>query len=106
MSTATVTKTRKVKDTEEVVGGVKRQIRSLERRAAEEDPWVIQEMLDLAAELEAAALRTVARLRAVDPSTGKPAYTWDAIGFSLGITAITAHKRYAAKVAALTETAA
>lgn len=83
---------KRTKDTEEVVSGVARQIRSLEARAADEDPWTVAEMLRLRDDLDAAAVRTVGRLR----DTG---YTWNDIGLSLGITAMTAWKRYAAKIA-------
>jgi hypothetical protein len=82
---------RRNKDTEEVVRGVRRQIRSLEKRAADEDPWVVDDMLKLRDELDAAAVRTVGVLR-------DKGYTWKDIGFSLGIGAITCHKRYAHRI--------
>lgn len=82
---------KRMKETEEVVSGIRRQIRSLERRAAEEDPWTVDEMLRLRDELDAAAVRTVGRLR----QTG---YTWQDIGFAIGVSALTAHKRYASKI--------
>lgn len=79
------------KDVEETVAGIRRQVRALEPRAADEDPWVVAEMLDIAAELEAAAARTVARLRAAG-------YTWTDIGFALGISRSGAYNRFAAKI--------
>jgi len=82
---------KRTKDTEEVVSGVRRQVRALERRAVDEDPWVVADMLALRDEMEAAAVRTVGRLR----ETG---YTWHDIGLSLGISAQTCHKRYGKKI--------
>lgn len=82
---------KRLKETEEVVSGIRRQIRSLERRAAEEDPWTVDEMLRLRDELDAAAVRTVGRLR----QTG---YTWHDIGFAIGVSPQTAFKRFAHKI--------
>jgi hypothetical protein len=82
---------KRMKETEEVVSGIRRQIRSFEKRAADEDPWTVEEMISLRAELAAAEVRTVARLRQVG-------FTWADIGFSIGISAITAHKRYSHKI--------
>lgn len=89
---ATAKGARREKSPEEVIGGIRRQIRGAEARAQDEDPWMIADMLGLAAELQEAAVRVVAHHRA-------NGMTWDAIGFSLGITGTTACKRYAARVA-------
>lgn len=70
---------------------ISRYIDGLERQAADEDPWTLADMEMLQAKLEDAKVRTVARLR-------KAGYTWEAIGFNLKISAITAHKRYADKI--------
>lgn len=83
----TTTRTRPEKTPEEMVAGVSRQIDGLERRARNEDPWMVADMLALAAKLEAAAVRTVGDLR-------DRGYTWNDIGLSLGISALTAYKRY------------
>jgi hypothetical protein len=79
--------TRRIKDTEELISGIRRQIRALEPRAAAEDPWAAAEMLRLATELQAAATRVIRQLR----DTG---YTWPDIGFAIGISDVTACKRY------------
>jgi hypothetical protein len=50
-------------EAEDFVAVIGRHIGSLEELAAEEDPWTVAEMLRLAGELEAAAVRTVKRLR-------------------------------------------
>jgi hypothetical protein len=81
-------------EAEDFIAVIGRHIGSLETLAATEDPWTLSEMQRLQDELAAAQLRTVKRLR-------DAGYTWETIGFSLGISAITAHKRYAAKIAAL-----
>lgn len=88
------TPTKRVKDVEEVIGGLARQVRAVEKRAGEEDPWAVAEMLRMRDELDAAVVRTVARLR-------DRGYTWKDIGFNMGIGPVTAHKRYAAKIDAL-----
>jgi hypothetical protein len=80
-------------EAEDFVAVIGRHIGSLEELAAEEDPWTVAEMLRLAGELEAAAVRTVKRLR----DTG---YTWETIGTSLGISAGTAQVRYSRKIGA------
>lgn len=102
-ATAKAPRAREPKTPEEKFAGVHRQIRALEEVAAGEDPWAVAELLEIAAEAEAAAVRVVARLRETDPATGKPKYTWDAIAASLPngkgghITALTALKRYGGK---------
>lgn len=82
---------KRAKETEECVSGIRRQIRAFEKRAADEDPWTVEEMINLRAELAAVEVRTVARLRHVG-------YTWNDIGLSIGVSAITAHKRYSHKI--------
>jgi hypothetical protein len=97
MSTATVAKPKREKTSEEMVEGVVRQIAGLERRAAGEDPWMVADMLGLAEELKAAAVRVIAAYRYPD-AAGAPAYRWADIAFSLGITPETAIKRYKKEV--------
>lgn len=89
--TATTAKPKRVKDTDEVVSGVRRQIRALENRAAGEDPWIVADMIELQAELERATLRTVKRMR-------EAGVTWQTIGFSLNLNAIQCHKKFAHKL--------
>jgi hypothetical protein len=89
MSTGQTARPRR--DTEELVSGIRRQVRALETRAAEEDPWAMAEMMNLARELEDAALRTARRLR-------DAGYTWTDIGFALGVSGTTACKRYAHRI--------
>lgn len=78
---------RPVKDTDEMVAGIRRQIKALEARAANEDPYVAADMASLADDLNAAVSRTVTRLRDVG-------YTWSDIGFDFKITATAARLRY------------
>jgi nicotinamide mononucleotide adenylyltransferase len=98
--TATAQKPKRVKTPEETVDGVRRQIKSLEKRAETEDPWMMAEMFDMATELEAAAVRTMARLRA-------KGYTWKDIALSYSnetgakVSGQTLIKRYAARVNAV-----
>lgn len=82
---------RRAKEVEDVISGIRRQIRALETRAAGEDPWVAAEMVQLRDELDSAAVRTVKQLRDVG-------YRWDDIGFAFGVSGITCHKRYARKI--------
>lgn len=79
------------KDIEETVAGLHRQIRAVEKRAAEEDPWVLAEMLKAADELQDASVRVVKALR-------DAGYTWDSIAQELGITRGGACNRFAAKI--------
>lgn len=90
---------KRVKDTDEMVAGVHRQIKALTNRGADEDPWAAQELLNIAAAAEAAAVKLIARYREVG-------YSWTDIGFSLGMTGAAACKKYAPKVAAITTPAA
>jgi hypothetical protein len=83
---------KRVKDTEEVVSGARRLMRGLEARARDEDPWVLGEMIAIRNELDEATVRVVKRLREVG-------YSWPDIAFSLNITADTAIKRYAKRIA-------
>ena len=91
-------KVRRFKDTDELVGGVRRQIRGLKFRAFDEDPWVVDDMLKLRAELDAAILEVIASYRAPGEDGETPKYRWDDIGFALGITGAAACKRYAHKI--------
>ncbi len=75
-------------DTEKLIGGIRRSLRALERHAAEDDPWVLAEMVQLQVELHRVERRTVATFR-------DRGYTWQDIGGALGISVKTAHKRYA-----------
>lgn len=79
------------KTNEELIEGVRRQIKALEARAAVEDPWVMAEMLGLARELEEASVRTVAALR-------KAGYTWSGIGYDLGLSRQATFNRFARKI--------
>jgi hypothetical protein len=85
------TKTRRPKDVEDTIAGMHRMVKGLELRAADEDPWVCAEMAAIAAELDAAVLRTVKRLREVG-------YPWSEIGRDMGISGTTACKRYANRI--------
>lgn len=85
-------RTKREKTTEEAISGIRRQMRSLEARAAYEDPWVVADMLALRDELDAMAVRTVGRMRGLGIG-------WDALGYSLGISAEQARKRFAPKIA-------
>lgn len=80
-------------ETEKMVTSIDRRLRDLEKLARDEDPWTLAEMIRLRNELDAMTVRTVARLRQVG-------YTWDAIGYNLKISGVTAHKRYARKIGA------
>jgi hypothetical protein len=90
--------------TQDMLKGIARQTRSLEARAAGEDPWVMAEMFELAAEMERAAVRVMAALRAKD-------YKWNDIALSMSadkpasqrVTGQTLIKRYAARVAEINE---
>lgn len=73
---------------EKLVGGIRRQVRALERQATVEDPWVAAELLKLADELTDAGHGAVKRLRL-------RGVRWEAIGYSLGISADAANKRHA-----------
>jgi hypothetical protein len=92
------TRERAPKTPEEVVSGLRRQVKSAEKRAVEEDPWMMTDMFDLAAEMEQAAVRVMAALRA-------KGYTWNDIAVSMNaasaerITGQTLIKRYAKRVA-------
>jgi len=90
--TSATTKRTRVRPEDETVKAIGRLIPALERQGRKEDPWMAADMLRLAAEMETAAVRVIADLRARD-------YKWDDIGFALGISGTTAVKRYARKVA-------
>jgi hypothetical protein len=70
-----------------MIDGLRRQIKAVEKRAVSEDPWMAADMLGLAGQLEEATVRVIAAHR-------RNGYRWDDIGFSLGITGLTALKRY------------
>lgn len=70
-----------------MVAGIRRQIRALEIRARDEDPWVAAEMAALSDELRDAVSRTVVRLREVG-------YTWSDIGFDFKSNADAVRRRY------------
>jgi hypothetical protein len=94
MTTTATQKPKRVKTPEETVDGVRRQVRSLERRAVDEDPWMMDEMFKMAQEMEAAAVRVMATLRA-------KGYSWNDIAASMEgrPSAQTLIKRYAKRVA-------
>jgi hypothetical protein len=71
-----------------MLSGVKRQIKALEARAENDDPWVAADMLSLVADLTGAVDRSVGRLRA-------NGYTWQDIGFQFGISKQGAFNRWA-----------
>jgi hypothetical protein len=79
------------KVTNEMIQSVRRQVHSLEIRAASEDPWLAAELLNISRETEAAAVRAVGKLRAVG-------YTWPDVGLSFGISGQTALKWYNRKI--------
>jgi hypothetical protein len=86
-------KIREPKTTEEMVSGIRRQIKALEARAANDDPWVGADMATLATEMNDAVDRTVGRLRA-------NGYTWSDIGFQFGgLSRQAAFNRWANKAA-------
>jgi hypothetical protein len=97
MTTTATQKPKRVKTPEETVDGLRRQIKSVERRAVDEDPWMMAEMFSMAQEMEAAAVRTMAALR----SKG---YTWNDIAVSMSaqtgtkMSGQTLIKKYAARV--------
>jgi len=95
--TSATTRKIRVRPEDETVKAVGRLIPALERQGRNEDPWMAADMLALAAQMEAAAVRVIADLRA-------RGYTWNDIGLSLGITGTTAVKRYAKKVAEINAT--
>lgn len=78
------------RETDEVIQSIRRQVRSLEGKVAEEDPWALAEVVALRDELDAIATRTVNRLRAAG-------YTWNDIGLNLRISGKTAQMRYSRK---------
>ena len=81
-------------EAEDFVKVIGRHISSLEKLAADTDPWVVADMIRLQGELEAATLRTVKKMR-------DNGYTWHDIGLSLGLNAIQTHKKFAHKIQAL-----
>jgi len=82
------------KTTDEMVAGVRRQIRGLEARAMDEEPsHMPPAMLELAAEMEDAAVRVVARMRMIG-------YRWDDIAAPLGLSKQACFNRYGIKAAA------
>jgi hypothetical protein len=101
---ATEKRKRPPKTVEETVSGVRRQIRGMEARASGEDPWVVGEMFKMAQEMEAAAVRVVAELRAPGPD-GRPKYRWEDIGYNMQprVSGTTACKRWAKRVAEIHE---
>ncbi len=90
---------RREKTIEEMISGIDRLITGLEARAVFEDPWVAGEMRRLAGRLRDAETRTIARARR--PTPWRAAFTWPAIAFDLGISPLTALKRYKHKIDAL-----
>lgn len=86
--------------TAEMIGAVKRQMRSLEKRGGEEDPWLMADMFTLAEQMEQASVRVMASLRA-------RGYTWNDIAVSMSadkpagqrVSGQTLIKRYAKRVA-------
>lgn len=79
------------KDIEETVAGMWRQIKAIEAKAEQEDPWVAAEMIRMSEALETAGVRVIGKLRAAG-------YTWHDIGFELGLSATTTIKRYAKRI--------
>lgn len=78
-------------EAEDFIGVIGRHITSLEKLAADEDPWTVPEMIQLRDEMDKAILRTVKRLR-------DNGYTWNDIGVGLGLNAIQTHKKFAHKL--------
>jgi len=95
---ATKSGIKRVKPPEELVSGVARQIKALEKQAVLEDPWMLADMVALRDEMDAAIVRVVAAKRAADPPT-----RWADLAFNLGISELTALKRYKRRIDALGE---
>lgn len=79
---------RREKDVEEVFSGITRQIRAAEKRAADEDPWTLENFDAIIAAAEAAKLRTIKRLRDVG-------YTWTDIAYNQGMSPAACCNKYA-----------
>lgn len=104
---STTTAKRAPKTIEQTVTGVKQQLASLERKASEEDPWVMAAMMEMAQQLEEASVRVMARYR-------MQGLTWNDIAVSINghmsetnpeyvpVSGQTLIKRYAARVKAAT----
>lgn len=78
-------------EAEDFIAVIGRHIGSLETLAAVEDPWVVADMVRLQAELEAATVRTVRRMR-------EAGYTWTDIGLNLGLDGIQTRNKFIRKI--------
>jgi hypothetical protein len=85
---------KRIKTPEEKISGLERQITSVARAAADEDPWMVADLYNMQKLIEQRTVETIAALRA-------KGYTWDAIGFNFEITVPTAIKRWGKQVAAI-----
>lgn len=89
------TTAKRVRDTEQdMIPGIRRQVKALETRGHDEDPWVAVELMKIAAEAEAAAVRLIAHYRA-------EGYRWADIATSFGMTPQACCKKYEPKIRAL-----
>jgi hypothetical protein len=84
---ATPKRKRNRKPTEELKGMLRRMLKAWVKRAADEDPWVVRDMLDIQAELAASIDAVVAGLV-------ERGYSWNDIGQELGMTRQAAWKRW------------
>lgn len=88
MATARPRRQRNRKPTEELKGMFGRMLRAYVKRAADEDPWVVKDLLDIREQLDASIDDAVANLVA-------RGYSWQDIGQELGMTRQAAWKRWA-----------
>lgn len=75
------------KTIEETLAGLRRQVRAIETRGADEDPWVMGDLLKIQNEMTDTIGRMVARNREVG-------YSWDEIGRETGMTRQGAYNRW------------
>jgi len=94
MTETATRRAKRVKTPEETVAGLRRQLTAMERRAEEEDPWVLGQLVAMRDELNASVIRVVTALR-------RRGYRWEDIAYDLRyadgrqMTTDAAIKRYA-----------
>jgi hypothetical protein len=86
-ATAKPRRKRNRKPTEELKGMFRRMLRAYVKRAADEDPWVVADLLAIRTDLDSAIDDAVANLVA-------RGYSWNDIGQELGMTRQAAWKRW------------
>src|ERR1700733_3017223 len=74
----TKTGVKRVKTPEELISGLRRQVKAAEKQAVNEDPWMLADMLTVADELKQAAVAVVASWDAPSgrllPAAGREAF--------------------------------